>query len=197
MNVQPTKPPPAASGVNAETQINLIAGHTKSELMQSTTKQPITYNTAMTGTNIVHTLAILFIPPTTTRAASSVTTRPETYGLTPITSFASVEIAFACTVQPMPNDAKAVNNANNTPAHLAFKPYSRAYIGPPTMCPLSDTRRYFTASKPSPYFVAIPNMPAIQHQNTAPGPPRAMAVPTPIILPVPIVAARAVARAPN
>ena len=37
----------------------------------------------------------------------------------------------------------------------------------------------------------------IQHQNTAPGPPRATAVETPTILPVPMVAASAVASAPN
>ena len=34
-----------------------------------------------------------------------------------------------------------------------------------------------------------------QHQRTAPGPPSAIAVPTPMILPVPIVEASAVARA--
>ena len=45
--------------------------------------------------------------------------------------------------------------------------------------------------------VAIPKMPVIQHQNTAPGPPRAIAVPTPMIFPVPIVEASAVASAPN
>ena len=43
-------------------------------------------------------------------------------------------------------------------------------------------------------LVAMPKMPASQHQNTAPGPPRAIAVPTPTILPVPMVEARAVAR---
>ncbi len=40
-------------------------------------------------------------------------------------------------------------------------------------------------------------MPVSQHQKTAPGPPRATAVETPMILPVPRVAARVVARAPK
>jgi hypothetical protein len=45
--------------------------------------------------------------------------------------------------------------------------------------------------------VAIPRKPAIQHHNTAPGPPNEIAVATPMILPVPIVAAKDVANAPN
>ena len=44
-------------------------------------------------------------------------------------------------------------------------------------------------------MVAMPNTPVSQHQSTAPGPPRAMAVPTPMMLPVPMVEARAVVRA--
>ncbi len=43
----------------------------------------------------------------------------------------------------------------------------------------------------------MPRMPVSQHQKTAPGPPRATAVETPMILPVPRVAARVVARAPK
>ena len=56
---------------------------------------------------------------------------------------------------------------------------------------------YLIASKPSAYFVAIPNTPVSQHHSTAPGPPSETAVATPIMLPVPIVAANAVASAPN
>ena len=43
----------------------------------------------------------------------------------------------------------------------------------------------------------MPKTPVSQHQKTAPGPPRDTAVATPTMLPVPMVAARAVARAPN
>ena len=41
----------------------------------------------------------------------------------------------------------------------------------------------------------MPRIPVIQHQKMAPGPPRATAVETPMMLPVPRVAARVVARA--
>ena len=43
----------------------------------------------------------------------------------------------------------------------------------------------------------MPRMPVIQHQNRAPGPPTATAVETPMMLPVPSVAARVVASAAN
>src|SRR5574344_204092 len=86
---------------------------------------------------------------------------------------------------------------NNTASHFILRPLSKAYIGPPSMVPLFVLTLYFTASKPSEYFVAMPKTPVIQHHRTAPGPPRATAVATPTILPVPIVAAREVARAPN
>ena len=52
--------------------------------------------------------------------------------------------------------------------------------------------RYLTAKTPSPYLVAMPNSAVIHIQNTAPGPPNTQAVATPAILPVPIVADRAV-----
>lgn len=41
----------------------------------------------------------------------------------------------------------------------------------------------------------MPRIPVIQHQNSAPGPPMAIAVETPTILPVPSVAASVVASA--
>ena len=43
----------------------------------------------------------------------------------------------------------------------------------------------------------MPKNPVIQHQKTAPGPPKAIAVETPTILPVPRVAAKVVASAPK
>ena len=52
--------------------------------------------------------------------------------------------------------------------------------------------RYFTARRHSEYFVAVPTRAAIHIQNKAPGPPATRAVATPTILPVPIVADKAV-----
>src|SRR5699024_1895464 len=51
------------------------------------------------------------------------------------------------------------------------------------------------AKNPSAYLDAIPTRPVIHIQNRAPGPPMWMAVATPTILPVPTVAANAVASA--
>ena len=108
-----------------------------------------------------------------------------------------VEMALAWTVLPMPNEASAVNSANSTASHFHPSPRSRAYMGPPSMRPSLALTRYLMASSPSLYLVAMPNTPESQHQSTAPGPPRATAVATPTMLPVPMVAASAVASAPN
>ncbi len=98
---------------------------------------------------------------------------------------------------PIPKAATAVNTANNTAAHFIFNPRSRAYIGPPNIVPSDVRTLYFTPSRASEYFVAMPNTPVNQVHSTAPGPPSATAVATPTMLPVPIVAAKAVVRAPN
>lgn len=67
-----------------------------------------------------------------------------------------------------------------------------ANIGPPACSPLSSTSRYFTATTTSAYFVAIPTKAVTHIQNSAPGPPTAIAVATPAMLPVPMVADSAV-----
>ena len=62
----------------------------------------------------------------------------------------------------------------------------------PACCRLWSFTRYFTAAKVSAYLVAMPNTPVSHIQSTAPGPPAKMAVPTPTMLPVPMVAESAV-----
>ncbi len=106
-------------------------------------------------------------------------------------------MAFACTVFPMPNDATAANKQNKMPSHFMPNPFCKAYIGPPIILPSCVFTRYLMASSPSPYFVAMPNTPVSQHHSTAPGPPKLTAVATPMMLPVPMVAANEVANAPN
>ena len=86
---------------------------------------------------------------------------------------------------------------NKTASHFMPIPRSKAYMGPPSILPCGVRMRYLTASSPSAYLVEMPNTPVSQHQNTAPGPPNVMAVATPTIFPVPMVAANAVANAPN
>src|SRR3990167_1854020 len=104
---------------------------------------------------------------------------------------------LAWTMLPMPKAATAVRKANATASQRQFIPRSRTYIGPLAMSPALLVVRYFTASRASAYFVAIPKTPVSHIHKTAPGPPEAMAVATPTMLPVPIVAARAVVRAAN
>ena len=127
----------------------------------------------------------------------SATTIPVICSLTPYVSCISKAIELACTVLPIPNAAMAVKMQNKMPSHFCFSPRSSAYIGPPSISPLDVFTRYLMARSPSAYFVAIPKTPVSQHQNTAPGPPNATAVATPMMFPVPIVAASEVASAPN
>ena len=140
---------------------------------------------------------MLRTPPMITAAARSISTAPLTSVLIPYEACMIVEMALACTVQPVPNAAMAVKTANKTPILRHPKPRSNVYIGPPCMRPPLDFTLYFMASKASEYFVEMPNTPVSQHQSTAPGPPNATAVATPMMFPVPIVAAREVASAPN
>ncbi|AZQ13262.1 hypothetical protein STH12_04236 [Shewanella khirikhana] len=68
-------------------------------------------------------------------------------------------------------------------------------MGPPIWLPFSSTSRKRTASTASEYLVAIPTS-AVHHiQNSAPGPPTKIAVATPAMLPVPMVAESEVIRA--
>ena len=108
---------------------------------------------------------------------------------------------FDCVEAPMPKAANDANKANRMarmrPAFLFLKPRSRAYMAPPSILPEWSFTRYFTPMNTSEYFVAIPRMPVIHIQKMAPGPPNSRPVPTPTMLPVPMVAASAVVSAPN
>ena len=146
---------------------------------------------------MLHTFDMLRTPLMSTAAVSNISMLPLNSVLMPYEACIMVEMALACTVHPMPNAAIAVNKAKRNPILRQPKPRSNVYIGPPCMRPLSDFTLYFIASKASEYFVEMPKTPVNQHQNTAPGPPNATAVATPMMFPVPIVAARAVASAPN
>ena len=151
----------------------------------------------MKGTSIPHTRAMLLTPPSTTAATKIVSTTPVIHGATPSVLSQRVAMALLCTEHPMPMAAHAVKKANKIASHFNFKPRSKAYIGPPNIVPSGILTRYLIASNPSLYLVAMPKTPVSQHHSTAPGPPSATAVATPIILPVPMVAASAVASAPN
>ncbi|MDD4788748.1 MAG: hypothetical protein PHO07_16370 [Pirellulales bacterium] len=151
----------------------------------------------MKGTRIPQTRAMLRMPPRITRPVRTIRTTPETHWGTFKVCLSRTEMELAWTMLPMPKAAIAVNRAKTMPSHLQFSPRSSTYIGPPAISPLLLTVRYFTARTASPYLVAMPNTPVSHIHNTAPGPPAATAVATPTMLPVPIVAARAVIRAPK
>ena len=68
-------------------------------------------------------------------------------------------------------------------------------MGPPWVLPSLSFPLYITAKVPVKNLVAIPTTALIHIQNTAPGPPMAMATATPAILPIPTVALSAVVSA--
>ena len=140
---------------------------------------------------------MLLIPPKMTTAVRTPMMIPTTALLMCRFSLQTVAMALTCVAHPIPNEANPANTAKISPSHRICKPRSSAYMAPPCIRPSSVLTRYFTAISDSLYFVAIPNTPVSQHHKTAPGPPTATAVPTPIIFPVPIVDASAVASAPN
>ncbi len=159
---------------------------------------------AINGTRNPHTLAIPLIPKKVTNMTRNATVRPvQCFGIpaklgpkSPSLS-SRVEMALDWTRSPIPKAAKAARTQKATARNLLLTPLSSAYIGPPIIVPLAVFTRYFMARRPSLYFVAMPKSPVSQHHSTAPGPPRETAVATPIMFPVPIVAARDVVNAPN
>ena len=161
----------------------------------------------MTGTSRSHTAAMVFTPPKMTTATSTTITMPMSHTGTPGAFAAMMPVmADACTADPVPTVATTANAANATAPVFAhkgvdpsarLKPRSHTYMAPPSMVPAWSRTRYFTDANTSTYLVAMPNTPVIHIQNTAPGPPARMAVATPTMEPVPMVAASAVASAPK
>ena len=70
-------------------------------------------------------------PPNMTQAVKMQTKIPTIHVGMSNVSLANKAIEFACTVQPMPNDANAVKTANRMASHFIPKPRPKAYIGPP------------------------------------------------------------------
>ena len=98
----------------------------------------------------------------------------------------------------MPRDAPTANRENTVPrSRPARRPNAASitYMGPPAHWPRWSRRRKRTASTLSVKMVAMPKRAESSIHTRAPGPPATKAVATPTILPVPMVAARAVIRA--
>ena len=134
------------------------------------------------------------MPPSSTKPVSAASTMPVSQCGTAKLEFIASAIEFDCTMLPMPKPARPPKSAKATPSHFqcAPRPFLIAYIGPPICSPWSSVSRKCTASSTSEYLVAMPTRAVIHIQNSAPGPPMAIAVATPAMLPVPTVAASAV-----
>ena len=108
----------------------------------------------------------------------------------------AVEMELAWVMLPIPKEASTVNNANRkpriAPSCLLENPFFMVNMGPPFISPLSFTSRYLLASIHSAYLVVMPNAAESHIHTSAPGPPANMAVATPTMLPVPMVADSAV-----
>ena len=70
---------------------------------------------------------------------------------------------------------------------LGLMPSVSTYIGPPCTLPRLSLPLYIIANVPSKNLVAIPNRALTHIQKMAPGPPIAMAMATPAMLPIPTV----------
>ena len=137
------------------------------------------------------------MPPKITSAVKAATAIPINAGEIFRFSLHTVAIALTWVAHPIPKEANPPKKAKSSASHFICNPRSSAYIAPPCIRPSFVLTRYLTAIRDSLYLVAMPKTPVSQHQRTAPGPPSAIAVPTPMIFPVPIVEASAVVSAPN
>ncbi len=141
------------------------------------------------------------MPPTMIRSARTVTTRPVTQSGTPKVVLRAPEMEFAWVMFPIPKEAMTPNRANRkpraAPSFLFLNPFFMVKAGPPTISPWALVSRYLTASMHSENFEVRPKAAQTSIQNRAPGPPANMAVATPTMLPVPIVAASAVHKQAN
>ena len=139
------------------------------------------------------------MPPTIIRSESTVRTTPIAHSGIAKVSFKALVMEFACVILPIPKEAttakKAKSHPKMLPAVLFLKAFFIVYIGPPDISPSALTPLYLIASIHSLNLEVSPKQAEIHIQTSAPGPPETIAVATPTILPVPIVAARAVVRA--
>ena len=146
-------------------------------------------------------MAMVWIPPRMITRDRIVRPIPVTViGMEKVCSRAE-EMEFAWVRLPIPKEASTVNRANRKPnvrpRDLFFRPFFMVNIGPPAISPLAFTSRYLTASIHSANLLVRPKQAEIHIQTRAPGPPENMAVATPTMLPVPMVAANAVIRVEN
>ena len=150
----------------------------------------------MKGTTTLETVEIDLIPPTMIRNTRTVRMIAVIFTGTWKDSERASAMELPWVMFPMPKEARVVKRAKRKPRTipncLFEKPFFMVYIGPPDRSPLLLTSRNLMASIHSENLVVSPKRAEIHIQTSAPGPPENMAVATPMMLPVPMVAARAV-----
>ena len=188
----PTRPPVTASGSNAPRRIARNASPTSSHRSATAPQHSRMYAAPTTGTRISAASAMALAPPVTIRttaAASSSPARIRRPFEVPLTSSADIT-ALTWAALPTPKAAMMPKQLYRyaRKCHRFCKPFRMMYMGPAR--PSGSRNR--TARTLSAYLTPIPRKALTHIQNTAPGPPRAMAPATPAMFPVPTVAASAV-----
>ena len=159
------------------------------------------YIITIAGTTLVATFEILLIPPSTTQATITVMMIPMINlsvtvfcsGVKKIEVIASVNW-FDCIMHKVPIKPEIEKKTANG-FHFGPNPDKIIYIGPPCTSPVSSLPLYITERVPSKNLVAIPRIELTHIQKIAPGPPIDNAIATPAMLPIPTVAAMALASA--
>ena len=194
--MEPPTPPATAFTLNAIEKISAIPAGRFWKFIIITTMPATKYNTAIKGTIFSQTFPILLIPPSSTTSTSTVMAIPVAAWGMPKVVFSAEAMELACVILPIPKEANTANKAKATakifPRLGMGNAFFITYIGPPAISPASFTSLYFTDSRLSAYLVDSPNRAESHIHTRAPGPPETIAVATPTIFPVPMVAASAV-----
>ena len=149
----------------------------------------------MAGTSFSQMRPIRPTPPTITAPVSSAVTQPTASRSQPKAASSAAAMELDCTRSPPPREARTQKKENSSAVPRLWRPCSMYSMGPPCHPPSGARRRYRMERSFSTHPVIIPRKADAHIQNTAPGPPKKIAVATPAMLPVPMVDARAVERA--
>ena len=153
------------------------------------------------GTILSVTLAMPLIPPMMTSPVRTAIRVPNTHCLPAKTDASPPVMLISCAVAwltwnilPPPNEANTHITAKKPASTIptGFIPRSAKPSGGNTSrrrgpCPSASNSRYFTPSVHSANLVDMPRKPLRNSQNATPGPPLAMPMATPAMLPSPTV----------
>ena len=127
----PKKPEEAALKSKAFVIINANAFNKYWRFKNKIIKLPQRKNKAIKGMSFSQIVAIFLIPPIITTPTKTETTIPMIIGEKEKVEVREEEMAFACTILPIPKEEIIVKIQNITAKNLDFSPYSKVYIGPP------------------------------------------------------------------